>query len=300
MSDKRIFQLTEATDLTGVSFLIDKSGNSEAEQTTYENLLADFGTNVEITEAQISDLQSYLTSISGLNISDLVNDSGFITLADIPAIPDQLSDLSDDSTHRLVTDTEKSTWNAKQAAGDYATNSALSTGLSGKSDTGHNHSGVYVEPSTLGDSAGLDVGTTAGTVAAGNDSRLSDARTPTSHDNTYHSTSYLAATNLITDFISGLIASPANGDYVILRNAPYAGTITALTTKSSSGTCTLTGYVNTTALGGSANTVDTDEEAQAHSSANTFSAGDDIKITVSSNSSCANMEFTMKFTRPLS
>ena len=30
-------------------------------------------------------------------------------------IPDQLSDLTDDATHRLVTDTEKSTWNAKVA-----------------------------------------------------------------------------------------------------------------------------------------------------------------------------------------
>lgn len=34
------------------------------------------------------------------------------------AIPDELSDLSDDSTHRLVTDTEKSTWNGKQDAID--------------------------------------------------------------------------------------------------------------------------------------------------------------------------------------
>jgi hypothetical protein len=32
---------------------------------------------------------------------------------------------------------------------------------------------------------GVDVGTTAGTVAAGNDSRLSDARTPTSHASTH-------------------------------------------------------------------------------------------------------------------
>lgn len=31
-------------------------------------------------------------------------------------IPDALSDLSDDATHRLVTDTEKTTWNAKQDA----------------------------------------------------------------------------------------------------------------------------------------------------------------------------------------
>ena len=37
---------------------------------------------------------------------------------------------------------------------------------------------------TLGDSAALSVGTTAGTVAAGDDARLSDARTPTAHTHT--------------------------------------------------------------------------------------------------------------------
>lgn len=33
-----------------------------------------------------------------------------------PTIPDELSDLADDSTHRTVTDTEKDTWNGKQNA----------------------------------------------------------------------------------------------------------------------------------------------------------------------------------------
>ena len=37
----------------------------------------------------------------------------------------------------------------------------------------------YAKESDLGAAAGLDVGTTAGTVAAGNDPRLSDSRTPT-------------------------------------------------------------------------------------------------------------------------
>jgi hypothetical protein len=40
--------------------------------------------------------------------------------------------ISEDATHRFVTDAEKATWNAKQAAGDYATNTALSSGLSSK------------------------------------------------------------------------------------------------------------------------------------------------------------------------
>jgi hypothetical protein len=67
------------------------------------------------------------------NTSDLDNDSGFITINDIPSetdpdfnawlsatppaypgdIPTALSDLSEDTTHRTVTDTEKFTWNAK-------------------------------------------------------------------------------------------------------------------------------------------------------------------------------------------
>ena len=42
--------------------------------------------------------------------------SGDAYIANKPSIPSNLSDLSDDSTHRVVTDTEKSTWNAKQNA----------------------------------------------------------------------------------------------------------------------------------------------------------------------------------------
>jgi len=43
-------------------------------------------------------------------------DKDYADLINTPTIPDSLSDLSDDSTHRLVTDTEKSIWNAKQNA----------------------------------------------------------------------------------------------------------------------------------------------------------------------------------------
>lgn len=42
-----------------------------------------------------------LSNLSGINTGD-------------QAIPDQLSDLSEDATHRTVTDTEKATWNGKQ------------------------------------------------------------------------------------------------------------------------------------------------------------------------------------------
>lgn len=66
------------------------------------------------------------TSSQGLNDTEKANartnigagtssfSGDYNDLANTPDIPDALSDLTDDSTHRLVTDTEKSTWNGKQ------------------------------------------------------------------------------------------------------------------------------------------------------------------------------------------
>lgn len=61
--------------------------------------------------------KSVLDGISSSDISNWNSKSDFSgsynDLTNKPTIPDELSDLSDDSTHRLVTDIEKSTWNAK-------------------------------------------------------------------------------------------------------------------------------------------------------------------------------------------
>lgn len=99
--------------------------------------------------------------------------------------------------------------------------------------------------------------------------------------------------------IAGFIAAPSDKSYTLVLKAPHGGTITETTTKSASGTCTATFKINTTALGGTANSVSSSEQSQAHSSANTFAAGDDIVLTVSSNSSCADMAFSIKYTRTL-
>ena len=103
-----------------------------------------------------------------------------------------------------------------------------------------------------------------------------------------------------TDFISGLIPLPIDSSYKLIVKAPYAGTITETTTISVSGTCTATFKINTTALGGTANSVSSTEESQAHASANAFVAGDDIVLTVSANATCVDMSFTIKFTKTLS
>lgn len=60
------------------------------------------------------------SAVAGITSSDITSwnnkstfSGNYNDLTNKPTIPDELSDLSDDSTHRLVTDTEKSTWNAK-------------------------------------------------------------------------------------------------------------------------------------------------------------------------------------------
>lgn len=103
-----------------------------------------------------------------------------------------------------------------------------------------------------------------------------------------------------TDFISGVIAgSLTERDWRLVINLPYAITITKVTTRSVSGTCTATFKINSTALGGTANSVSSSEQSQAHASNNEASAGDDIVVTISSNSSCTDMSFTIEFTRTL-
>jgi hypothetical protein len=99
--------------------------------------------------------------------------------------------------------------------------------------------------------------------------------------------------------ISGFIASPSDKSYTIALKMAHAGTITETTTKSVSGTCTATFKVNSAALGGTANSVSSAEQSQAHASTNTFAAGDDIVLTVSANASCADMSFSIKYTRTL-
>jgi hypothetical protein len=103
-----------------------------------------------------------------------------------------------------------------------------------------------------------------------------------------------------TDFIGGFIEALDNQDYRLVVNAPYAGTITATTTRSGAGTATATFKINTTALGGSTNSISTTEQERTHASANAFVAGDDIVVTISSNSACTDVSFLIKFTRTLS
>jgi hypothetical protein len=108
-----------------------------------------------------------------------------------------------------------------------------------------------------------------------------------------------AAVSQTTEVIAGFIAAPSDKSYKLVVKMPHAGTITEATTISVSGTCTATFKVNSTALGGTANSVSSGEQSQAHASTNTFVAGDDIVLTVSANAACVDLSFSLKYTRTL-
>ena len=61
----------------------------------------------------VNNLTNYTLSSS---LSTVATSGSYSDLSNKPTIPDELADLSDDSTHRVVTDTEKTTWSGKQDA----------------------------------------------------------------------------------------------------------------------------------------------------------------------------------------
>jgi hypothetical protein len=82
--------------------------------------------------ANITDLQDSLNTKSRTthnhSLSSL-SEKSYNSLTDKPNIPDSLSELISDPTHRLVADVEKATWNAKTDTADV--NGLVATSLSG-------------------------------------------------------------------------------------------------------------------------------------------------------------------------
>lgn len=139
----------------------------------------------------------------------------------------------------------------------------------------------------------------ATTSATGVVELATDADTVTGTDTARAVTPAAASAKVVKDWFSVLIEKPANQDYVIGRNLPVAITVVSITTRCASGTCTLTGKIGATPLGGTANAASSSEQVQAHASANVAAAGDDLAITVSSNASCLRLEVTVAYTRAL-
>lgn len=101
----------------------------------------------------------------------------------------------------------------------------------------------------------------------------------------------------MTDSVSGVIQYPDAGDYVVWINVPFSITVVEMTTRCSTGTCTLTAKNNTTAIGGLANAVSTSEVTNTATTSATFAVGNDLRLTVSSLSGAEGVWFSVTYTR---
>lgn len=103
------------------------------------------------------------------------------------------------------------------------------------------------------------------------------------------------------DEISGEIAFPEDKTYTIILDSKTAKTITQITVKTSAGTSTVTPKIGSTTLGGGASSAASTKSSVTHSSANAMSVNDTLTFVTSSTSSdCADLSFTVKFTRTVS
>ena len=124
--------LTQHQSLSGYAKTADHYTKTESDDKYQPK--GDYLTSVPseyVTETELAN-KKYLTSVPSEYVTETeLNAKGYLTQhqdlssyakkTDIPTVPTKLSDLTADSTHRTVTDTEKTSWNAKSNfSGAYA------------------------------------------------------------------------------------------------------------------------------------------------------------------------------------
>lgn len=98
--------------------------------------------------------------------------------------------------------------------------------------------------------------------------------------------------------LDGFIETPSNKTYVLRVKAKYAGTINEVSLKTASGTITAKlqiGGVDVTSCTGIS--VTSTASTTSCTAANTFASGDTITLVTSSNSSAADLQFSVKVTK---
>ena len=133
------FTDTLETKLNGIA----ESANNYTHPATHSaDIITDGTTNKVYTATEKTKLAGIATGAEVNVNADWDAVSGDAQILNKPTIPTALSSLADDSTHRLVTDTEKSTWNGKQnalvAGTDYLIPSAIAAAYEPKKGTDDN------------------------------------------------------------------------------------------------------------------------------------------------------------------
>jgi hypothetical protein len=106
--------------------------------------------------------------------------------------------------------------------------------------------------------------------------------------------------NTLQDSIGGFIPTVNNQNYYVILNSAVTITVSSLIARCSSGSATATFKINGVNIGATANAVTSAESSNAATSANVVVPGDDLIMTISSNSSCKNMAFNVHYSRTLS
>ena len=96
-----------------------------------------------------------------------------------------------------------------------------------------------------------------------------------------------------------LVTEAENKTYPVIQKASFAFTITETTTKSRTGTCTVTFRINGVNLGGTANSASTTEQSRTHASDNVVAEGDTLDFVVTSNASCEDLAISVSGTTGL-
>jgi DUF4097 and DUF4098 domain-containing protein YvlB len=103
---------------------------------------------------------------------------------------------------------------------------------------------------------------------------------------------------LTIEQIDGMIETPSNKTYILRLNAKYPGTISNISLKTASGTITAklqkegVDVTSCTAI-----SVTSAESTTTCTGANTFVAGDTITLVTTSNSSAADLQFSVQLAR---
>lgn len=104
--------------------------------------------------------------------------------------------------------------------------------------------------------------------------------------------------SLKTEQLDGMVETPTNKTYVLRLKAKYSGTIDEISLKTASGTITAKlqiGGVDVTSCTGIS--VTSTASLTSCTAANTFASGDTITLITSSNSSAADLQWSVKVTR---
>ena len=241
--------------------------------------------------------------VSGL--ANVATSGDYTDLSNTPTVPSVLSDLSNVSS-TAPANGEVLKWNGSSwapgsdltgsggtgapTAAEYFTLSADATLTNERVLT----FGTGLTATDGGAGAQYDVevnyGTTQGTACQGNDSRLSDARTPTAHTH-----------DMVDSYVGHIVTPDTTNPYLIDIYAATARTITGIHIVTGTGTVDYTWQRISGGLTSVIYTADgqgtTQSDITSGLTNNTISAGDKLQLTIDATSGGGRLDFTVVYSR---